>query len=92
MVWAGTMFFALLAPLRPVHHIARGWIGLVMAITLLYFAGADLLYLARLGAYVSLAEDDSHPAEAPEQALPTAPSLPSNEAPTIEPARLVGEL
>jgi hypothetical protein len=87
VVWAGTMFFAVLAPLRPVHHIARGWIGLVMAIVaLLYFAGADLLYLARLGAYVSLAEDDAHPAETPEQKLPPEPLPPPDVAPIIEPA------
>ncbi len=62
IVWAGTMFLAVLAPLRLAHHIARGWIGLIMLmVALIYLAGADLLYLARLGAYVSLAEDDSHP-------------------------------
>ena len=63
LVWAGTMFLAFFAPLRLAHHIARGWIALLMVgVSLVYFAGADLLYLARLGAYVSLAEDDSQPA------------------------------
>ena len=87
VVWAGTMFFAVLAPLQLVHHIARGWIGLIMAIVaLIYFAGADLLYLARLGAYVSLAEDDSHPAETLEQTIPPE-LLPSPDvAPIMEPA------
>ena len=86
LVWAGTMFFAVLAPLQLAHHIARGWIALIMAIVaLIYFAGADLLYLARLGAYVSLAEDDSHPAQTPEQIIPAEPS-PPNAVPIIEPA------
>ena len=87
VVWAGTMFFAVLAPLQLIHHIARGWIGLIMAIVaLIYFAGADLLYLARLGAYVSLAEDDSHPAETPEQTIPAEPLSPPDIAPVVEPA------
>jgi hypothetical protein len=74
LVWAGTMFFAVFAPLRLAHHVARGWIALIMAlVALLYFAGADLLYLARLGAYVALAEDDSHPAETPQAAGPAEP-------------------
>src|SRR5271165_6537637 len=87
LVWAGTMFFAVLAPLQLMHHIARGWIALIMAmVALIYFAGADLLYLARLGAYVSLAEDDSHPAETPEPTIPAEPSPPPNVAPVAEPA------
>jgi hypothetical protein len=61
LVWAGTMFLVCLAPLRLAYHVARGWVALLMAIVaLVYFAGADFLYLARLGAYVALAEDDSH--------------------------------
>jgi len=76
LVWAGTMFLAFFAPLRLAHHIARGWIALLMAVVvLIYFAGADLLYLARLGAYVALAEDDAHPAE-PEQKIELVPLLP----------------
>ena len=74
-VWAGTMFLALLAPLGlPHHYIARGWIALLMLlIALIYLAGADLLYLARLGAYVALAEDDSHPDAEPEEVTPVEP-------------------
>jgi len=61
LVWAGTMFLAFFAPLRLAHHVARGWIALLMAIVaLVYFAGTDFLYLARLGAYVALAEDDAY--------------------------------
>jgi len=87
VVWAGTMFSAVLAPLQLVHHIAHGWISLIMAIiALVYFAGADLLYLARLGAYVSLAEDDSHPAETPEQTIPADPLAPPNIPQFMEPA------
>jgi hypothetical protein len=87
MVWAGTMFLAVLAPLRLAHHIAPGWIVVIMAmIALLYFAGSDLLYLARLGAYVSLAEDDSHPAEVPEDLRPDEPPLSPGVVPIVEPA------
>ena len=56
------------------------------AVALLYFAGADLLYLARLGAYVALAEDESHPKETPEHVFPAEPLPPSNIAPATQPA------
>jgi hypothetical protein len=83
LVWAGTMFFVLFAPLRLAHHVARGWIALMMAIVaMVYFAGADLLYLARLGAYVSLAEDESHPAETLD------PMYPAEPLPQLEPIGL----
>ena len=86
LVWAVTMFFTLPAPLRLVHHLAPGWIALIMAaLILVYFAGADLLYLARLGAYVALAEDDSHPAE-PEPAVEPVLLLPNEPPPLSEPA------
>ena len=62
LVWLGTMALAILSPLSLGRHLAPGWVLLIMAaIALIYFAGADLLHLARLGAYVSLAEDDAHP-------------------------------
>ncbi len=81
------MFLAVMAPLRLAHHIARGWIGLIMAVVaLVYFAGADFLYLARLGAYASLAEDDSHPSEAPQEVRQNEPLLPTDIAPNGEPA------
>jgi hypothetical protein len=81
VVWAGTMFLAVLAPLRLTqHHIARGWVGLMMLIVaLIYLAGADLLYLARLGAYVALAEDDAHTDAEPEEMPPADYPLPSPE-------------
>ena len=76
LVWTGTMFLAALAPLKLASHIARGWVLLIMALlALIYFAGADLLYLARLGAYASLAEDDAHPAEDDDIQAPTLPDL-----------------
>lgn len=86
LVWAGTMFFAVFAPLKLADHIARGWIALMMAmVALVYFAGADLLYLARLGAYVSLAEDESHAAETPEEAPPGEPPTVADAVPVMEP-------
>lgn len=61
MVWAGMMWVASLSPLSWSARIGGRATALLMGlIALIYFAGADLLYLARLGAYVSLAED--HPA------------------------------
>ncbi len=87
IVWAGTMFLAVLAPLKLVHHIAPAWIVAMMAtVMLVYFAGADLLYLARLGAYTALAEDDSHPVAAPEEVRPDEPIVPPDIAPIVEPA------
>ncbi len=87
MVWAGTMFLIVLAPLKLVHHIGLGWIAAMMAaMMLVYFAGADLLYLARLGAYTALAEDDSHPVAPPEEVQPEEPFAPTDLAPVVEPA------
>jgi hypothetical protein len=86
LVWAGTMFFVVFAPLRLVHHVGRGWIALLMAlVALLYFAGADLLYLARLGAYASLAEDESHPVEAPKELGQGEPPTLMDALPLMEP-------
>ncbi len=86
LVWAGTMFFVVFAPLELAHHVARGWIVLLMAlVALLYFAGADLLYLARLGAYASLAEDESHSVEAAEELSPGEPPTLMDAVPLVEP-------
>jgi hypothetical protein len=61
LVWVGTMVLAFLSPLSLLGRIGAGWVMLLTAgAALMYFAVADLLYLARLAAYVSLAEDDSH--------------------------------
>jgi len=76
LVWLGTMMLAMFAPLSLARHLAAGWVLLIMAaIALIYFAGADLLHLARLGAYASLAEDDAHPVPAPEASNPPNPAL-----------------
>jgi hypothetical protein len=62
MVWAGAMFFLVLAPTGLRNHIAVGWALLMMgALLLVYFAGADALCLTRLGAYAALAEIDAEP-------------------------------
>jgi hypothetical protein len=79
------MWLAFLSPLSWISQIGGRWTMLLMiVVALTYFAGADLLYLARLGGYVSLAEDDSHPTPITEPAMP----LPSNQPPEILP--LVG--
>ena len=81
LVWLGTMTLAMFAPLNLARHLAVGWVLLMMAaIALLYFAGTDLLQLARLAAYVSLAEDDAHPVPAPE------PEQPAEIAPAVDQA------
>lgn len=83
LVWAGTMWLAFLSPLNWIGQIGGRWNMLLMAIVALtYFAGADLLYLARLGGYVSLVEDDSHPAPTIE---PAAIPPDSNQPPEILP-------
>jgi len=66
VVWAGSMFFLVLAPTNLGKHVAVGWVLVMMfALLLVYFAGAEALYLARLGAYAMLAEIDARPALAP---------------------------
>ena len=75
LFWAGMMWLAYLAPLSWSSMIGARWAALVMALmALVYFAGADLLYLARLGAYVSLAEDSGH--LPPDAAILPEPSPP----------------
>ncbi len=62
LVWAASMFLLVLAPTSLVKHVAVGWVLLLMSLLfLIYFAGADALYLARLGAYAALAEIDAEP-------------------------------
>ena len=76
-IWFGTMFFIVMAPLQLAGKIAFGWILLMIGLlALAYFAGADLLYLARLGAYAALAEQDAQPPEPePIPVLPPPPPL-----------------
>lgn len=75
LIWAATLCLAFLSPLNLVASIKPGWIMCLMGIVaLVYCAGADVLCLARLGAYASIAEDDTRPiAEviAPEIVQPT---------------------
>lgn len=86
LVWAGSMFLLILAPTALGKHIAVGWILLLMSLlTLIYFAGADALYLVRLGAYAALAEIDAQPAPAPLPA-PTSQSPPEFRPPTSLPS------
>ena len=89
LVWLGTMGWAVLSPLSLATHVAPGWILLIMAgIAMIYFAGADLLYLGRLGAYASLAEDDAHPVLAPGGGTPPDPALATEptSSPEVAPA------
>ena len=62
IVWALSMLLLVLAPTSLAKHVAVGWILLLMfLLSLIYFAGSDALYLARLGAYAALAEIDAQP-------------------------------
>jgi hypothetical protein len=82
LVWAGSMFFLVLAPAGLGKHVAVGWQLMMMGLLLLiYFAGADALYLARLGAYAALADIDSQPAQVVE---PEAPPRLTAAYPPIE--------
>lgn len=84
LAWFGMMWLAFFSPLSWISRIGGRWTTLLMAIVALtYFAGADLLYLARLGAYVSLAEDDSHPATTIEPAKPRDSNQPAELVPMI---------
>jgi hypothetical protein len=86
LVWAASMFLLILAPTSMAKHLAVGWILLLMfLLSLIYFAGADALYLARLGAYAALAEIDAQPVpEATPE--PQPPVFPVEEIPGIQPA------
>jgi hypothetical protein len=65
-VWAGSMFFLVLAPANLGKHVAFGRILAMMGVLfLVYLAGADALYLARLGAFCALAEIDAAPKPEP---------------------------
>ncbi len=71
IMWAAMMGLALFSPFNLAAQIgARGILCVMVIVTLFYFAGADLLNLARLGAYASLAEDDARPV------LPMEPEMP----------------
>ena len=60
--WTGTMFFAFLAPLQLAGKVnGAAIIAMMVTLAVTYFTGADVLYLARLGAYVALAEQVESP-------------------------------
>ena len=80
LVWAGSMFLLVLSPTSLAKHIAVGWVLLLMyLLAMIYFAGADALYLARLGAYAALAEIDAQPTPevvpVPDSGAPLNPTL-----------------
>jgi len=85
--WAASMFFLLLAPMGLGKLVAIGWQLLLMTVLfLIYLAGADALYLARLGAYATLADIDGQPASGPEpipESQPWTPYVPPSNAPPI---------
>ena len=90
LVWAASMFFLVLAPTSLGKNIAVGWVLLMMsALLLIYFAGADALYLARLGACIALAEIEAQPQSEPfltSAPRPWTPYVPPPDTPNIEPA------
>jgi hypothetical protein len=79
IVWAGSMFLLVLAPTGWGKHVAIGWVLLLMGfLTWIYLAGADALYLARLGAYAALAEIDAQPAPEPKPEAKPQSGIPLN--------------
>ena len=88
LVWAGAMFFLVLAPTGLGKHVAIGWVLLLMGLLfLIYLAGADALCLARLGAYAALADIDAQPEPEPE---PTPSPEPQPWAPYLPPEKVPG--
>ncbi len=77
LVWSGMMCLAFLAPLNLSGKIGNAWIALLMGfVALIYFAGIDFFALAKLAAYVSLAEDDARPVmDAQPAAIESGPPL-----------------
>ena len=74
-VWAGAMCWVFLAPLNLAGRIGGRWVAVLMAaLALVYFAGADLLRLARWGAYLSLAEGPDDAEAVAEAEVPPPPS------------------
>lgn len=73
-IWAVAMWLVFLAPLNLARAIDGRWVGLLMGIVaLIYFAGADLLHLARWGAYVSLTYLEPPHASLPDRLPEMAP-------------------
>ncbi len=84
LVWAATMGLAFLSPLNLAVHLGPRWTLCLMGIVAVaYFAGADVLYLARLGAYASLAEDDARPVLPIRQEVPPELNQPIDAVPVL---------
>jgi hypothetical protein len=64
-----------LAPVGSIAHASelRGAFWFALFVALIYFAIADFLYITRLAAYVSLAEEDAEPELPPVPGEPAAP-------------------
>jgi hypothetical protein len=80
-IWAVAMWLVFLAPLNLAGAVDGRWIALLMGVVaLIYFVGADLLHLARWGAFVSLTYTEP-PIEPLPAILPQA--LQSSEIPPL---------
>ena len=85
IVWAASMFFVVLAPANFAKHMAIGWVlSMMWVLLMVYLAGADALYLARLGAYASLANIDT-------KSAPAAELLPHSPIPHLSIREISGE-
>lgn len=74
LLWFGIMSFIAMSAVGVVARLGFNWALLTVTILgLTYFAGADLLSLAQLASYVSVAEEDDRPA-APQKVAPPAPA------------------
>ncbi len=86
LIWAASMFLVVLAPVNFANHLAIGWVMLLMfLLSMVYFAGAVALCLARLGAYAALAEIDAQPAPEPEPVQEPTPEPPSGTSLNFDP-------
>jgi hypothetical protein len=85
IVWFGAMFFVVLATTGLGKHVALSWQLVLMGFLLMiYFAGADALYVARLGAYAALADINAQPTPQPTsvgEPQPWTPYIPSSQQP-----------
>lgn len=79
LCWLAAMSLVFLAPVNLLGKLDWRWIALLMGVVwLVYCAGADVLRLARWGAYVSLLEDAAIPTPEPDPEQPAPISPPDN--------------
>jgi hypothetical protein len=84
VIWAAMMAVAFFSPLNLAASIGPSWVLCLMGVvTLFYLAGADLLNLARLGAFASLAEDDARPVLPMETEMPPELDQPPDLVPML---------